>query len=999
MLGRLLSHAFTSPDGSSSPDGGRFSRASSPNFVSIGDGANDDEIHPTFPVSFLDEADTRNLLYGQSFTPAGILSLDVLKDIRVVVICDSSCVGGFIYDSAREVTASGSVNTNNSVSGGKTSITPHRGSLDHRTNSPSLVASTLSSVSALTRSFSSTALSSAAAINNLSGLGIGLGQTDSTTANPDGVTSGKGLGDSSPSNKPLARPNTIASPQISSGRVSAPNSPHRRKSSGNNLPTIAPDVAPILQLALLKDLVFGYSAMKFQGQLTKIHPLPRSKGSSSKKQPWIVSRIFKIAVDDPSLNRTDPVNRQSTTMRVDSAPKQFLTSTGSTISNASVDTNNTDLTVDDADNENDSATDGLPGWQPKSNSTVPPLPPHTKDVRCAICISFNLPPESEDAITNHWTELSYALADLQATIYRKLERQLPQVVLDSRRKKHTPIMSGGHGSGLNHDSRFSGGRVLYSIDGDLEIQNAVDFFKSRFSTALRIPRVLCGQDNWSDLYSEMCIAAKKWEGTSDGGFLGAMICCYIDFNKDLLGGLIHEDDDIPKRTIILANNRIVSRKLIFILSSLIRSRTSERIRKRISLANSLNDSFVKTHTQRSSSVSTTYSVGTNSPRTRTSAKFSFVDGGWEVSQPASMIEPVGTVAIPHVVRPSFSSSSLAHSVGYGSTSDALSSSINGRNSRNSGGFFSNLWNSDNSYPETPGTPYDDYYFHEQLANADRDMASSFQSKNFTIGDTTNGTVTPSLIRPSMSRCHSSERSATTLNTINHRLYHRQHTGESNISANNPHTSLHQRTLLQNASDNDLTNLSYLPTAPPYRLVHDEENQIVIDVSESATPDQPYEDLRPIVLPRVAGHVSNFHPDFILQACPITRDLEDQISRTMLRDGDVNSVSIAARNSISSVPSKRQALSKSLIINLRTREISTYTLVASTDETSNMTQKLVRKVVFANHKPSPGFSTAFANISKQIADIVEGEEGTIHSPNRGAYFTSLVKAFEGCFGLL
>jgi hypothetical protein len=845
MLGRLFANPFTRP-----MPGSFGSESPTPGSV--------DDDCPSVPVSFLEEADTRNLLYGASFTSGSRVSLDVAKDIRVVVVSDAQCLDHLLFD-GRVVRHEPSPER-----------APRGGD-----NSP------LSRMSALTRSFSSTMLNASLTTTSVDGSIVVL-----------------------PSPKGPLHHRRTSSSLVMATSVTASGSPSLKGSV-----EVGPET---LSVPLLKETIFGYTPIRFGDAMTKVHPLPRNRaGLKSQRRTWLVSRVFKVGVE---IGCEDERRPSSETSRIDipdrpmSEPvpphQGFMIKPQEVVSEYS-----------------DSL---LPTWMPVPTINTATNPPRTKDVRCGVCVYFSLPTESQDTLTNHWEELCYALADLQNVVYKKLAEGLPRVLLEAR-KSRKPALKG---------------RRLFSLDDDCELRSAVELFKTRFIAALRVPRVLCGQDRWSDLHREICWAVAKWDTVEDGCFLGAVTTMFIQFNSDLFqpDARMNVQREPPSRTVIICNNRIISRRLIFILASLLRNHTAEQVRRHMSFALSLAPG--QQHVVRSDSGSISNSTN-SSPRSRASAKFSTAEGGWEIPFTRTKIEPSQTVAIPHVIRPSFSSASLAHSLSKSQSRhhsiDGIRRSIGGSSSS----FFSGFWQSD-SQSETTVSSFEDYYEYDKHFD---ELSTSLP----------NGRCA----RPSLSRCCSSERTATTICRM---------TRAKSFPLADP--VLHPLTDSEMAHSSDDGSI----TPVEYQVV-DGGNVLEILPHPTSLNDS-FDCPTPIVLPPVAGHIPEFHPDFIVQACPLTRDLDDRITRTMSRDADVFSETPGCR-----------AVSRTLIINLRKREISERVLLDGCGAQMSP-QQMSTNLMYSNGRPHPDCADTFQNVAKKLRAIVE-------SPDLEA----LISAYESHFGVL
>lgn len=435
------------------------------------------------PVSVIDEADTRNLLYGATnIESSGIAKIDGLKDIRVVILGDISRLDVPFYDTA----------------------------------------------------FNS-------------------------------------------SDYPL-------SSHVSSGSV--PSQQQRRSSlpsySPPNLQAYLKYAAEIPSFTNLQTRVFGHSYMRYNGPVTKLHPLPfaevqlhndRSDGNnssvnnnnkvsegciganpnlsnssepshSSPKRVWLVSRVFRLSQNDKSLSMSTtcastPSDVASSSLNYlikDSFAKRFSFGTDKPdLKNSSTNASPKNHSLNQYNNNpRISSVSTLSNTHFPTNKKTPSnssQDSNTSDYLVAICLFITVPQESQSDITNYWEELTAALLQLQVTVSKELLSNLP---LFSREFTPAPYSdsfqnTGPLSTGIKISQRFAANQSVshqhqlnnscssrrsfyrYTLNGNFKIKNAIETFRARFLVSVRVPRVICGQEKWSEL-----VGIFKWALTSFG---------------------------------------------------------------------------------------------------------------------------------------------------------------------------------------------------------------------------------------------------------------------------------------------------------------------------------------------------------------------------------------------------------------------------------------------------------------------------------------------------
>ncbi|KAK6348877.1 hypothetical protein TWF730_009643 [Orbilia blumenaviensis] len=129
-----------------------------------------------------------------------------------------------------------------------------------------------------------------------------------------------------------------------------------------------------------------------------------------------------------------------------------------------------------------------------------------------------------------------------------------------------------------------------SLMNDQTIKQEVERQRWRITTGLQIPRVITGQGRWSEWRDEA-----KWAGTTFGGrdrnfFFLTLLTAFLGHHPDWLDVLAppmyrrrhvqrqrtlgKEDAYLPSRTVIVCDNKLVSRRLVYLLAAFLPERSS-----------------------------------------------------------------------------------------------------------------------------------------------------------------------------------------------------------------------------------------------------------------------------------------------------------------------------------------------------------------------------------------------------------------------------------------
>lgn len=383
--------------------------------------------------------------------------------------------------------------------------------------------------------------------------------------------------------------------------------------------------AEIPNFASLQTRVFGHSHMKYSGPVTKLHPLPftevtqpdnctssntttsnarnhdhnsssSSKGSklssNSPKQIWLISRIFKLSRGDNTISISTASTSTTTSPYSSNSIQDSLTKRLSFGINKSLKKQNHGNTCSKNDyynntsNSSDISRDCKSLDRSSASNSSSPVGPTKSDYNVAICIFISVPHDCQSNITDYWEELSAALLQLQTTVSSELASNLPLLTRDfvpstpdtirpfNRTKKvqsyngtHPPYQSQHTSSCLPRKNFWR-----YSLSGSQTIKHAIEVFRDRFLISVRVPRVVCGQKKWSELVDIFEWALLLF-GSNSEKFLFSIISTFVLTNIELLSVDLRSFPvtalgSPPTRTVVIGD-RITSRKIIFLLTSLI----------------------------------------------------------------------------------------------------------------------------------------------------------------------------------------------------------------------------------------------------------------------------------------------------------------------------------------------------------------------------------------------------------------------------------------------
>ncbi|KAL8348478.1 hypothetical protein RB601_002450 [Gaeumannomyces tritici] len=202
-----------------------------------------------------------------------------------------------------------------------------------------------------------------------------------------------------------------------------------------------------------------------------------------------------------------------------------------------------------------------------------------------------------DPITQHWDVIMRTLTHLQSVVATKLYGMLRQ--LDIGSPDHAPSAAATQMSrqpslsrrrsddGVASKPHKTNAKVLallqHCLMEDQDVQGEVDLAKARIVSGLRATRVTTGQNRWG-IWREEARWVARWAGGKEHGFFFYnLLTGYLATHTDWLQALgpsyyrkrhLHqvkargeEDMGLPARTVIVSNDKMAARRLIFLLAA------------------------------------------------------------------------------------------------------------------------------------------------------------------------------------------------------------------------------------------------------------------------------------------------------------------------------------------------------------------------------------------------------------------------------------------------
>lgn len=203
---------------------------------------------------------------------------------------------------------------------------------------------------------------------------------------------------------------------------------------------------------------------------------------------------------------------------------------------------------------------------------------------------FNMDSEEPiDAITRHWDVIMRTLTSLQSIVATELLSLLRQADIASPDPLPNPATSRVARSSSNASQKPPKTNLKFvsllpnCLADHAQVKVEVDSARSRIVSGLRATRVVTGQNRWG-IWREEARWVEKWAGGRDQGFFFFnLLTGFLSVHTDWLQALspsryrkhftnqqkARGDDDLslPARTIIVAQDRIAARRLIFLLSA------------------------------------------------------------------------------------------------------------------------------------------------------------------------------------------------------------------------------------------------------------------------------------------------------------------------------------------------------------------------------------------------------------------------------------------------
>ncbi|CUS15743.1 unnamed protein product [Tuber aestivum] len=179
-----------------------------------------------------------------------------------------------------------------------------------------------------------------------------------------------------------------------------------------------------------------------------------------------------------------------------------------------------------------------------------------------------------DLVTKHWDVISRALSDLQ----RVAE---PRILHASNTAGITSAQAACQ-NGFKHRKRVE--PKQWALMSDDCMRREVNRFRWRIVTGIKVPRVITGQGKWGVWRDEAQWANERFGGREMKFFFLTLLTAFLGHHTewlDVLGPLPYrrkhqrqqqvagnnEEFSMPTRTIILSNDKMASRRLIYLLST------------------------------------------------------------------------------------------------------------------------------------------------------------------------------------------------------------------------------------------------------------------------------------------------------------------------------------------------------------------------------------------------------------------------------------------------
>lgn len=197
--------------------------------------------------------------------------------------------------------------------------------------------------------------------------------------------------------------------------------------------------------------------------------------------------------------------------------------------------------------------------------------------------------ERIDAITRHWDVIMRTLTSLQSVVATALFSLLKQADIASPDPLPNPATTRMARASSNASQKPPKTNTKFvslvpnSLADDSQIKVEVDVARARIVSGLRATRVITGQNRWG-IWREEARWVERWAGGRDQGFFFFnLLTGFLSVHTDWLQALSPskyrrqysmiqktkgEDDlSLPARTILVGQDRIAARRLIFLLAA------------------------------------------------------------------------------------------------------------------------------------------------------------------------------------------------------------------------------------------------------------------------------------------------------------------------------------------------------------------------------------------------------------------------------------------------
>lgn len=185
-----------------------------------------------------------------------------------------------------------------------------------------------------------------------------------------------------------------------------------------------------------------------------------------------------------------------------------------------------------------------------------------------------------ELITRHWDIITRALAELQSFAQSKIVESL----------KATGIVSPTFAQpGYKYHNRVElrPGALMYNELLRLEVER----FKWRIVSGIKVPRVVTGQGRWGVWRDEARWLNKRFGGKEQNFLFLTLMTAFLGHHTewlDVLGpveyrskhqqqknvsSIVSGDSSLPTRTVIISHDKIVARRLIYLLSAFLPAKT------------------------------------------------------------------------------------------------------------------------------------------------------------------------------------------------------------------------------------------------------------------------------------------------------------------------------------------------------------------------------------------------------------------------------------------